>query len=155
MGGSISFICNHCRYLKNICTGVGFLFPQKYEEVVKDIKEGKYGEKWRDLFLNTPNAAVNAGLEAYYCPNCGKWKSDYNLSLYIPKDSDEQDLTETSLPNYVCPWELPDKWRMFRLFIHKCPDCGKRMRYARQNDSPACPKCGQRGTFGPGTILWD
>ncbi len=155
MGGSISFICNHCRYQENIHTGVGYAFPYVYKEVVNDIKEGKFGEKWRDLFLNTPHAVVNANLEAYYCPSCGKWMSDYNLSLYVPIDSDEQDITEVALPDYVCPWELPHEWKMLRLYIHKCPDCGKRMRYARWDDLPLCPQCGQRGTFGSGTVLWD
>lgn len=152
MGSSMSFYCDHCHYSEDLLLGVGYRFPMEYEEITKNICEGKYGTAWKDLFLSKSRVAVNAEREAYFCPNCGKWENDYNLSLYEPKESAEEDAARS---NYVCPWELRGKWKMMRLFVHKCPDCNKRMRYARMNDSPVCPKCGQQGEFDAGTIFWD
>ncbi len=151
MGDSISFRCNHCGFQKDILLGVGYSFPSEYEEVVKDISEGCYGEEWRNLFLNTPLAAVNADLEAYFCPDCGNWQEEYNLSLYVPK----QDAGQGTPGDYVCPWELPGKWKLLKVYIHKCPNCNKRMHRVRVDDSPICPDCGQRGMFESGAVLWD
>ena len=67
-------------------TGIGRLFPKIYEETVKKMRSGKYGDECKKFFKEHPDGAVNCEKELLICEECGVPKTEMNLSLYLPKE---------------------------------------------------------------------
>ena len=86
MGYGEEFKCSKCGYEYMYGVGVGFMFPKVYEELLESVKEGDYGEEWKELVLKTDNIAIDAETYLYCCKSCGNWKTEEGLSLYVPKD---------------------------------------------------------------------
>ena len=40
--------------------GIGMMYPQVYQEAIKDIKNGNYGAQWQQLINSEEYVAVNA-----------------------------------------------------------------------------------------------
>ena len=156
MGRGIGFKCSKCGHKYSYGTGVGFLFPMVYEELLASVKEGKYGDNWKELALKTENVAIDAEIYLYCCKSCGNWKTEEGLSLYAPKDPEEIkrkeqeekepwcvgfDFKEAS---YVTDYELKKFYVVLKKYIHKCPKCGKPMHKATRKEAfnLPCPKCG-------------
>ena len=162
MGGGTCFSCNQCGHKDTVCFGIGFLFPQLYQDVVEKIRKGKYGREWKQVFESEPGAAVDVEMQLYVCPECGTYKQDLNLSLYKPAP-DADYIQEWILSGrkydmdmkYVTPYILTKDYRQLKRYVHKCHACGKRMHQYRVGDRLACPKC-KKGEMEPaGDILWD
>ncbi len=163
MGNGIEFTCKKCGHTDSAMFGVGFLFPDVYQNTVSEIKAGKYGSKWKELFEQIPGAAVNAEEELYVCPACGGYASEPNLTIYEPKDPAISKVhnevfaiaNPASGQEYVVPWELAGDYRRVKVFVHKCPECGKRMHKYRAGDRLRCPKCRQGWMEETGYLNWD
>ncbi len=163
MGDGTTFRCRHCGYEYTAYTGIGFLFPEVYEETVREIRKGNFGLPWKELFENTPGAAVNAGMELYVCTGCGLLSAEQNLSVYEPKDPNLSKIHTTRFAaaypavggEYVTPHELERDYLLVQAFPHKCLECGERMRRYTANEIPECPKCRQERMEPSGEILWD
>ena len=148
MGNGLEFRCNKCGYAENAIFGVGFLFPEAYQSTVASIKAGEFGEDWKTLFESIPRAAVNAEMEFYVCPACGMGANEPNLSVYEPENPAISKVHNEAFSvgnpatgmEYVVPWELGENYRLVKTYIHKCPECGKRMHKYRMNDRLICPK---------------
>ena len=143
--------------------GIGFLFPRVYQETVEAIEAGKYGQEWKELFEKTPGAAINAEMEFYTCPYCGGFANEPNLTIYAPDDPEISKVHTEPFSiahpaegsEYVTPYELSENYRRVKAFVHKCPECGKRMHRYRREDQLKCPEC-KAGTMEMGDfILWD
>ncbi len=117
------------------------------------------------LFASNSKTLVNIELTLFVCSSCGHYESDHNLGLYVLKDG----LTEEEIelagqdPNeekaryvylYNMMWSL-QYYRKIGSFVHRCPECGKRMHEGGYKDKPTCPKCGKKGTIQIGRIMWD
>ena len=85
---SLKYRCEKCGYLESVLIGTGWGGPFA-DKVISDILNGKYGEKWKELFQNTPGAEVDERMELYVCPICRSFKNEINLSMYKPKKPDE------------------------------------------------------------------
>ncbi len=162
---SYLFHCDHCGFEDDIYVGTGFSAPMVYNETVVNIKNGTYGEKWKALLESHPKTLVNISLTLYICSSCGHYESEHNLGLYVLKD----DLTEEEIelagqdPDeeyaryvylYNMMWPL-QYYRKIGSFIHRCPECGKRMHEGGYKDTPKCPKCGKQGAIKVGRMMWD
>lgn len=89
MGTYNVFKCVNCGEEFGLMLGVGMQYPLRYQEVLTDIKNGKYGKEWKKLIEENENLVFDAYVYLYYCPNCGTWDSAYGLDLYYPKDIDK------------------------------------------------------------------
>ena len=163
MGNGLGFRCNKCGHEFTASFGIGFMFPVLYRETVKEIRQGKYGREWKELFKTTPGAAVNAEMELYVCGTCGCSVNDLNLAIYEPKkpravkiqDPEPAGTMQAKGREYVMPYELKSDYRLVELFIHKCPECGKRMHKYRETDRLKCPECRTGWMEETDSILWD
>lgn len=78
MGIGLCVRCPKCKKKYHVATGMGFLFPDVYREVVAKVRGGLYGKKLKLAIESTPFAAVDAEVYLYVC-QCGWWKTDYGL----------------------------------------------------------------------------
>ncbi len=163
MGTGYTYRCNRCNYELSVCCGIGFDFPRLYMQTVQEIRQGKYGQKWKELFENTPGAAIDAERELYVSSSCGNCKEDLNLAIYKQKKSDvpggdkEDFSTEVSEFDYgyVMRMDLKEHYTIVKSYAHKCPECGKRMHKYRVSDQLKCPECKEGQLEMEGILMWD
>ncbi len=86
MGTGYTFTCSKCKHNYSASWGIGFSFPQVYEDTVKKIKAGAYGSLWQDRVNEEKYVVTDAEKYIYICGKCKAWKAEQSLSLYIPKD---------------------------------------------------------------------
>ena len=152
MGSGVGYTCSKCGYEYSANTGIGFLFPTVYQEVLSDVKAGKYGEDWKKLSLNETKIAVDAETYLYICKKCSNWEVDYGLNLYAPNKSDAEE------PEYVMGYELKEQYHILKRYVHKCKKCGDVMHKAtvKEKGSLHCPKCGgEPSNDSVRIICWD
>ena len=157
MGHGYTYRCNRCNYELYVHFGIGFGFPSLYMQTVTEIKQGKYGQKWKDLFENTRGAMIDAESELYVCASCGYCKEDMNLAIYRPKGDKEGFSTEISdyVYGYVTKDDLKDHYTFVKSYTHPCPECGKRMHKYRATDQLKCPECKEGQLEKSGLLMWD
>ncbi|MCR5847256.1 MAG: hypothetical protein K6G75_03985 [Lachnospiraceae bacterium] len=156
MGWGYGFKCSKCKREYSYGVGVGFMFPEVYENLMKEVKKGKYGEEWKDLALKTKHVAIDAEEYLYCCSKCGNWKTEEGLSLYEPKDIEQLKKYEQQGKgrwavgldfkdaSYVTTEDLREYYKILKKYIHRCEKCGTRMHRANMEESLnlKCPKCG-------------
>ena len=163
MGEGKSFRCRRCGHEEIIHTGIGFGFPQLYEDVVRKIRKGEYGQEWKRRFESVPGAAVNAEMLLYVCSGCGCCREDLNLSLYEPVNPaavcETVDIFCGANPaedvDYVMPNRLSRDYRKIKVFTHVCPECGKRMHQYKDGERIVCPECREGQMEITGEFIWD
>jgi len=165
MGSGFEFKCSKCGKEYSIHTGVGFLYLRVYEETLKDVKEGKYGEEWKTLALSEEYVAVDAEDYLYVCKKCGHWKVEPGLSLYAPKNVAELKKREYGIKTveewgavpYVMSCDFGDDYQILKRRIHKCDMCGGVMHKATESEecNLPCPYCGGAPEEDHNIILWD
>ena len=149
---SLKYRCEKCGYSESVSIGTGWNGPF-VKDVIEDILKGKFGEKWKELFQNTPGAEVDERMELYVCPACKSYKNEINLSIYRPKKPEEIP-AEAKMPylqiisrhkhtnrllslrrarHYLEFWQQP--------YVHVCTKCGRRMHLYKDGELMRCPKC--------------
>ena len=166
MGSGYKFKCSKCRNQYSVSTGTGFIFPDIYTDMVSDIKEGKYGDEWKELMLSEEFVAVDAERNLYVCKECGYWTVDSDLSLYAPNDPDLirnkqygiKTVEEWGEVPYVMGGDLRDDYHLLKKWIHKCEKCGSVMHKGTEEEKEnlPCPKCGGKPkTESTMYFMWD
>ena len=133
MGSGKAYKCSKCGKKYYALTGIGFMFPTVYENVMDDIKNGKYGQERKELASKEKNVAVDAERHLYVCGKCHHWSTEYGLSLYTL--SEPEDL----------PYMADIKGaHILKRYTHKCEKCGAMMHKATKEEeiSLPCPDCG-------------
>ena len=149
MGAGYGYFCEKCGKGFPVFFGFGFMYPMVYyEELLSDIKSGKYGEEMKTAALSNSDVAVDAEKHLYVC-SCGCWENAKGLSLFVPKK-------EVHITN---PYGLPGNLKLDYIkvfdYIHKCPECGKQMNEADgQPIDLRCPECKALCSCS-GEIFWD
>lgn len=142
--------CDHCGYQQQFNLGVGMAFPYTYDKIVKTIKNGEYGDEFKEFFDNHKGAVVDVQTELYRCSECNRLDQDYNLSLYVHKEDKE--------PEYGIWYSWSDKedYIFVKSFSHICSECGKRMHIVRESElhKLICPECGESLAVR-NDIMWD
>lgn len=60
MGRGYGFKCTKCKNEYSVMPGIGMMYPQVYQEAIKDIENGNYGAQWQQLINSEEYVAVNA-----------------------------------------------------------------------------------------------
>ena len=153
MSKGYNFKCKKCGEEYSVFTGIGTLMPMGYRRTLDEIRQGVWGEEYRQAFADNPLMAVDVEEEVYICGTCGRWKNEKNMDHYAPDHPEEKAVGEQA--SYVMPAELYEDYHLVKRKVHFC-DCGKRMR--RATDSEArnlpCPHCGEANTAQT-PVLWD
>lgn len=164
MGSGNSYICSNCGKNYSFMSGFGMLFPNEYKKTVKNIRDGKFGKEWKELYGTGENIAVDAQKRIYCCPKCGSWKSEQGLSLYEAADDRAVKDVKSGYPILYGDDSMPaimgrmPEYRLLKEWEHICVKCQCKMHEvsAEELRHLKCPGCG--GAPDPeqiGIIMWD
>ena len=158
MGQGYVFRCRNCQKEYMVFPGTGMFYHDMYEDEIRKIVAGDYGEKLKNLYESTPHAAINAANVVYVCSSCGKWEESKDLTLYAPIDPDRSYAirkikSRGSLPS---DWDLRWLYHVIKRYYKKCPCCGKRMHKASEEEERnlSCPECGTVNE-ADSIMMWD
>ena len=152
MGTGLNFKCN-CKNRpegRNFYLGVGMHYPHACAETMQEMRDGGYGDEWRQVVTEYPDGAVDCERQIYLCDKCGHFEVDEVRDYYIP--------TESNNHNGCCVWDAKsDEYQLIRRFSHICPKCQSEMRIANpEADTLVCPDCHSPLMLNPfGMIMWD
>ena len=152
MGTGLILHCTGCGEEQFIETGIGFFYPQYYEEVLGDIKKGVYGAEIRKVIEENKNAYVNAENCIYYCKACNHYEVQPCLDVFI--------LDEKDGAGFAMPYEFEDKEPIYR-YPHTCA-CGSPLERIStdalaglaQKGKIKCPNC-KTPVTAPEAVEWD
>lgn len=161
------FRCQNCFESYIFWNGIGFSFPQKYNELFTDALSGKYGERLKELLQENPNAIIDAATSVYVCEYCRHWIESPVLDCYLPahkmRKQKKKQIWAVSMPidinnlehPVVPPWELRKGYKLLERYKHICPKCSSEMKmcqldpfgldsvYEELSDAMLrCPICG-------------
>ena len=160
VGYGYMYSCKKCGHGYSIHLGAGMLFSHVYRSTLEEIRSGRYGDQWKELILNGPQLVIDAEKHLYRCRDCGHWEVEPGLTIYAPSSSStdgDEGGRAGERARILYPWSMDrEKYHRAKVYIHKCPECGKRMKRARgrrEMDPLPCPECGTEN-FGE-EILWD
>ena len=164
MGSGMLYTCEKCGSSHSLALGIGFSFPRVCQQIMDDIRWGKFGEEWKTLVEANALVAVDAELRLYQCA-CGHWEVEYGLSLFEPKDC-EVVLAEESGEN-AAEWGrapcvmgpgLERDYKLLKEWVHRCPKCDAAMEAVDGGEcfpgELTCPDCGG-AMHGGIPIRWD
>lgn len=118
-----------CGLVAHIYTGSGMLSPEQRSDIMADMLAGKYGKQRREFCLRNPLATVSGARRLYVCPDCGSWRVETSLDLYLSEEDVPADDSAPALP-----------------YNHRCSRCKKTMKAVSDLASPdrprlRCPEC--------------
>ena len=153
MGTFMEFKCKKCEYKVSASFGVGFLFPQVYEETIQATKNGELGEKIQKFLQENPDGAIDASNVLSVCYNCGNAEIVKRLSMYLPKENisriedDSNRRWSVGMPfygaKYVDPFDLKKDYKFVLKYPHRCKNCGNKVKIFNEKNvkEMKCPKC--------------
>ncbi|MBR6103026.1 MAG: hypothetical protein IKP95_11400 [Ruminococcus sp.] len=148
MNRSFTLRCFSCRHQYGFTLWVSSLYPQEYKTCIKDIRTGKYGTEWQELFLKERSFAVDARETLYLCHNCRDWDIQPSLAAYLPKSEGKPVFSEKGAKpsgpvEFVSPEQLREMY-LYKSYPHPCKRCGSRMKRANTEHLLflTCPRCG-------------
>lgn len=167
MGYGYHCHCEECGNDASFSVGVGFAFPEVYQNTLADARDGRYGEEWQGLALSSDYVAIDAEDKLYRCGECGYWEAAADLSLYAPKDVGslrskrygEKTVAEWGRVPYVCQPDSDGGYVLLKRREHPCAKCGAPMQPVALDGASdrvelKCPECGGK-MFAENTLLWD
>ncbi len=165
MGQGYEYRCRKCGKGISVLTGVGFLFPITYAELMEKGRAGELGKEIQEFLNDHADGALNAEEAAYQCKKCGNVISEPILTMYLPKDPEKiktkhKGRWSIAVPaedmDYVSPGDLKEDYKVYKIYPHYCGKCGSRMRKLTDKELEAglnCPVCGE--AMESGIIMWD
>lgn len=160
MGSGHGYICSKCGNEYEVLLGVGM---RTYETTIDKIKNGVYGNEWKDIFSSQEYMAVDAEKNLYTC-KCGNWTVEHSLSLYAPKEPDKipdkqygiKTVKEWGYVPYVMKYDLDNDYYCIKHYIHRCQKCGSEMQKTdtKTIHSLPCPECGNINSISS-FVNWD
>jgi len=149
LGFGYELLCTNCGFNQGIHLGIGFRYPQQCADILRKIKDGKYGKCFAEAAESTPNAAVHFSNELFICDSCGSWLSDTAVDLCAPISEAPNRTGRFCAANssaqthpYVLKHEIGHLYRVVKSKPHTCSKCKYSLRPATSADKLICPECG-------------
>lgn len=135
MGHGISVICNDCGKKEYLTVGIGFMYPDIFQDTLEEIKQGKHGNEWQSLCNSSEYVAVDAERYFFLCSKCNHWDLGLGMDLYKPNDPDEirkekygdKTVEEWGYMPYWTREQKENKYTLLKKYIHVCPNCNIEM----------------------------
>ena len=150
MGIGYSLVCKKCGYSRNLFAGCGMMYNRVLREETEEAKQGKHGQRLRELFEQYPAGCIDAMNNIYYCPDCRAVECESSLDFYKPKDASRNTEDDIFGPDM-------DEYELVETHGHMCQKCGKPMKevFRLTDDEPVtCPACGETLESGH-MLMWD
>ena len=164
MGNGIKLECKKCGFDITASLGIGFLYPIVCEKTLQRIKDGEFGDEFKDLANNTPNAAVHQEESLFVCDKCGDIVVDDVIDLCVPIKGvrcGQKFCSCIDYPDnitYVMRSDIGDTYKVVCSVEHKCSKCNDSIRVIKQTPkvlkSLKCPKCKELLSISQ-AYLWD
>jgi len=162
MGTGYEYRCDHCGYTLRTLPGTGMFYPVEYRDLVAQAKKGTYGNVVQIFLAEHPDGALDCSSALYRCSKCGEYETRPKMTMYLPKEkTDEEVILSIRFMrdgiDYVDPYELKEKYKCAKRYIHKCADCGGRMKMIPESDLARgiiCPECKWK-IYPSNMIMWD
>ena len=126
------------------------MYNEVLREKTEEAKQGKHGQRLKELFEQYPNGCIDAMNNIYYCPECRAVECESSLDFYRTKDADRDSEDDLFGPDM-------DEFELVESHAHICRKCGKPMKEVmRLTDSEPvdCPECGEALESGH-MLMWD
>ena len=129
MGRGYTLCCDECGYSLEYLEGIGFMYYREAEEILSDIKAGKYGNDFMKAANDAKKPIVNHSRELYKCMECGELQPDMEI-------------------------ELCDGENVLIRKQHACNKCNGEIFVVNSIENIICPKCGAPLVI-MGILMWD
>jgi len=116
MGKIYSYKCDKCGYALRYMQGVGFYFTLEAENMLTDMKQGKFGKRFMEASNMAVAPSVEFSRELFKCECCGELRQDLKLDLL---DDNKVILSKR----------------------HVCGKCRSQMNIVKSTNTLKCPKC--------------
>ena len=137
MGDSYFYECKKCKKITElIFVNAYFLRPSSDGEVNSQI-DVSLNNDLRNFIELFPDGRIDRTRQTYTCPKCGRFKNEYDLSMYIPNESNQQ------LEDYLIPFK-ESGYVLFQKNPHICQVCNIDMNVMPKHDFDfeyKCPYC--------------
>ena len=169
MGEVYECKCNKCGYAFSANLGIGFLFPQTYEDTVNAMKKGTYGAVAKTFFEEHPDGAVDCENVVARCTACGEYGQGPALTMYVPKKRYKSvpikrgisaAREQVKAKTVFTKWELEEDFAVHQKYDHRCPVCNSSAEIIEDFEDKLnlgelkCARCD--GTMeGQITLMWD
>ena len=150
MGYGVTQKCK-CGHEYSVSSGIGYLYPLVCEEKLEKIKNGGFGEDWKQAVIECgPNLKIGVEDKVYMCSDCNTWEELTETTLYKSQDDLNQENTLYYMPG-------DEGYIAYKRTTHNCPKCGKTMKVLDEKDlsNLPCPKCGEINGRETDMIMWD
>lgn len=165
MGSGIKLECKKCGFELSASLGIGFLYPNVCEEILQKMKEGVFGEEFKEDATTIPNVAIHQETSLFVCDHCGDLVVDDVIDLCAliegKKKRDGKFCSAMDYPadiSYVMTVDIGDTYRIVRSVEHKCEKCNNPLRVVKQIKRSLgalkCPKCKEKLSVGD-AYCWD
>ena len=126
--------CESCGKNHYITIGGGLYIEGFSDNLTRKMKNGAYGEEYKELVNSKPFVFVDGIRKVYYCDNCENWTIEETLDLY------------SSNATYITIFSLysnPEKFTLMKEFKHICKKCNHTMRKLDddEDDKLKCLNC--------------
>lgn len=161
MGTGYNYVCKTCGKEFTAYLGVGFMYPQLYQDVMNSAREGKLGIKVKQFVIDNPHAAIDPKSVIAKCEKCGNYEAVSDLGMYLPKKGNSPFIHKGNWTVGDCDnkneyvFEF-DQYDLIDRYDHKCSSCGGRMQVLQDEEpeSLKCPACGDEMVVRD-VIMWD
>lgn len=160
---------------ESVLDGVGMGLPSLYQETVRKIRDGKFGNEIKNIVENVRIFTVDVTDAMYHCKKCGHLETMQILNIYVPKDIEKFKKKEVGnwtageprwkstieelggVPYWYPDYDSRNDFVMIYGYKHMCHVCGKKMNLVvpEKIANEKCQKCGKNYEVEELGILWD
>ena len=104
------------------------------------MKNGKFGEKFKEDANTIPNAAIHQQKALFVCDNCDSWRIDDIIDLCAPIQKSKKNNQIFSVTNeaenlhsYVMDADIGETYCVVGSVEHKCECCQQNMRSIKES----------------------
>ena len=156
MGSGYVIKCKECGFSYDVSIGIGFLYSDVCDKILEDMKNGKFGEDFKESANTITNPAIHQSDELFVCDNCGFWRASEIIDLCSPIETKKKkkclfwikDILNDEpkeITSYVMTAQIGRTHQIVRSVEHKCDCCRTNMHPIEESNirrfNLRCPKC--------------
>ena len=143
MGYIINYVHKECNFDFEFFEGVGFGTFAMECESRKYMREGEWGEHWKNLIEQHPDGTATLNQALCYCEKCKKYFNEPRIEFYIPKEGYHyipNEGEEDGVPSYI----VKEHYQLLEKEVIKCPECDTIAKIMQKTSQIPCPVCGKK-----------
>ena len=139
MGSIIRYTHKKCGFRFDFLEGVGFGTFAMQCRSRKHMRDGEWGEYWKELIEKYPEGTATLNKAICYCEKCNKYFQEPRIKFYIPKEGYHYESDDDSVPSYI----VYEHYQLLEKETITCPDCDTVTTIIENTSQIPCPVCGE------------